>query len=359
MRDVRAERGATTVMFAIVFTALLAAVGLGIDSSSLAFHRSRTQHAADAAALAIATDCVRNLPCNSSAATSSAAYYNVGAGANATGGTAQAYGIAPTGLTKASGQVTVTITKTVGTKFFSFLGIDSRNVRAVATAKWSRNPKAGDVVPFGVSLCQYVNAGVNNPTTLDTTMNDAMRDTIVPKNNTKLTEAYANMAPFLAPSCTVPADVRALAPSLPLTVTMLKGGLWMSSHGASINNGKLIPTTILDQLESVVDLPVNQQTKFAPPIAGGTTLLFAIYAPTGNYDHGGLRADGNNAAWKGTVDMRVIGYAPFEISGYCFSSCGGPVGIRGKFISTVKKFADFTYDDSGTDFGATEIKLTQ
>src|SRR5690349_1578202 len=172
MRDVRSERGATTVMFAIVFTALLAAVGLGIDSSSLAFHRSRTQHAADAAALAIATDCVRNLPCNSSAATSSAAYYNVGAGANATGGSAQAYAIAPTGLTKASGQVTVTITKTVGTKFFSLLGINSKNVRAVATAKWSRNPKAGDVVPFGVSLCQYVTAGLNNPTTLDTGIND-------------------------------------------------------------------------------------------------------------------------------------------------------------------------------------------
>lgn len=349
------ERGVTTVMVALMFTCLIAAAGVGIESSSLAFHRSRVQHSADAGARAVAYDCVMDKPCDPTSAAGTASYF---ATKNSAGGSV---GI-PGGVSKAAGKVTVTVGKTIDTHFFSALGINSKNVVARATAIWSKHAVSGPVIPFAVSLCEYSQNEFNTPTSISTATNDLLADTIVKKNDTPLTTAYAAMAPHLT-TCSVPEGVTLTGS--PGSVSMLPGGIWMSAQGSSTNNGHLIPTAILDSLESVDGWNVNQQEKFSKYLVPGEVMLIAVYAPTDNYAHAGLRTDGSNAAWKGTVNLDIIGYAPFIVSGWCFgtSSCGGANPganrIAGKFVGTAAPVADFEYDDDGANFGAVKIELIE
>jgi hypothetical protein len=227
---------------------------------------------------------------------------------------------------------------------------------------WSKHATAGDVIPFAVSLCEYAKNALNTPTTIRTDVNDVMANSIVTRNNQPLTSAYANMAPFLQ-TCNVPSGVNLVGS--PSTVTMLPGGLWMSAQGSATNSGHLIPTAVLDSLESVDGWNVNQQDKFSTFLGQGKTMLVAVYAPTGNYAHGGLRTIGSNAAWKGTVDLEIIGYAPFEVSGWCFGStkCYGlatsPNRIAGKFTATAAPMDSFDYGTEGGDFGALAVELTE
>lgn len=362
----REERGAATIVLVIAFTCLIAAAGLGIDTSSLVFERSRIQHSADTAAIAIAYDCVQKRPaCTNGGALSTADYF---ANQNSDGGTASIPD--PATVSTAAGTAQVKVDKTIPTKFFGVLGINTKDVSAKARAIWGKNPISGPVLPYSVSLCQYLSAAVGTPTILRTDVNNVMQDKIVTKNNQPATEAYANMAPYLlSPACTVPGDVKAIVPGIPNQVSMLLGGLWMSDGGSSYNNGKLLPTQILESLDSVDGFNANQANKFKVYLAPSKVLLFAIYAPRGNYDHAGLRLSGTDAAWNGTIDMKVIGYAPFEVSGWCLvrnnngslAVCGGSppgsVGIAGKFIDSVQKDPDFEYGDGGTDFGAHFVEL--
>jgi len=345
-------------MVAMMATLLLAATGLGVDTAHVVYDNTRVQHSADAAALAIAADCAQKLPtCNKLGATGTADDF---ADENSGGDTGS---ITAGSLAPADGTVTADVAKRVTTNFFNAFGIDHKNVDAQATATWDNYPISGPVLPFAVSLCQYGKVPIDTPTLLRTDVNDVIADHIVTNNNTPLTTAHSNMVPYLEPPCPVPGDVT--LNGNPSTVSMLPGGLWMSKGGSSTNNGFLIPTEILETLVSVDGWNVNQQNKFIKYIAPGKTMLFAIYAPTSNYDHGGLMANGTDAVWKGTVDMKIIGYAPFVISGWCLSSgsCGGvppaSVGFAGKFISTVHKDPEFEYDTGGANFGAYNVKLTE
>lgn len=361
-RTSRSERGVTAVFIAMSMTLLVGAVGLGVDTTSLRFQRSKVQHSADASALAIAYDCAALRP-------ACATYQNTAVGLT----DANSAGASPA-VTLGTDNVRVKVDNTVPTHFFKAFGITSKLVSGSAKVVWTGRPISGPVIPFAVSLCEYLSKPIQTPTLLRTDLNDVTKNEIPKKNTDPLTKVYnVEMPPYLTASgaCTVPADARAKVPGLPAQVTMLQGGLWLSDAGNSTSDGKLLSTTILDSLTSVKGY-VQTGWKFGAYLGSGKTLLMAIYAPTTNYDHAGFHVlDNGSPSYPGYFDMKIIGYAPFVVSGWCLSQspsgalsdCGGTapssVGIAGKFVTEFSKDPDFTYGNNGTDFGAFDIHLSE
>ena len=87
----REERGVSAVLFAIMAVCLVAATGLGVDTGNLALQSSRVQHSADAAAFAIAYDCVAKdaAKCSPSGGSSTANHF---ATENSSGGSGSVVG---------------------------------------------------------------------------------------------------------------------------------------------------------------------------------------------------------------------------------------------------------------------------
>lgn len=353
------ERGVATAVVAIMATVLVAAAGLGIDGGSLAYQRAKVQNSADAGALLIGYECVKKTAnCSSGTAPGYAAANTTHPNSETSSTTV------PGGVSLASTSVTVEVTKTVATRFFGLLGTDSKNVTGRATAKWSDHPTAAPVLPFAVSMCNFANAGLNTETLIRADINDASKDTIVRNGNTTADEAYANMQPFLAPECTPPEGVT--LPGSPTRVKMLTGGLWMSQNGNAVCNGSLLPTTILESLEIVKAYNEVCSSKYADYLSPGKLLTVAIYAPTSNYENAGIRISGGKAVHPAEFDMRLVGYAPFIVSGWCLGkgakSCGGAspgaTGFMGKFIRSAQNNPDFDYGTDGVSFGAYQVKLS-
>lgn len=362
----RDERGMTAILVALSFTAMLAAAGLGIDSASLVFQRSRVQHSADAAAIAIAIDCVASKSTCSNAtgpagAKGTADYY---ATQNAeTDGTASV----PGGVSPGAGTVQVKVDKSVPTNFFRAFGIESKTVSAQSRVSWANHPTGGPVIPFAISLCEYKRVALGTPTFIRT---DIEAKVLAPVAG-KLTEsvAYPALDPNMLKDCAVPTGVS--LPGSPNVVTTLRGGLWLSDNGSSTNNGNLISTTTLDLLNGGYNFEMNQPEKFKTHFAVGQTMLMAIYAPTINYPHAGLKTSGSGATetTSGEIRLQLIGYAPFIPTGWCLGDkqgnlggCGGAApsttGIAGKFTSTTRPIAGFNYGSAGGGFGASLVKLT-
>ncbi len=354
------------VFVAISMFLLIGAVGAGVDTGGLRFEKSKFQHAADASALAIGNDCATGKP-------ACASYQTTANGLTADNSSASSAAVSPSPVTQASGQVTVTVDKMVPTHFFKAIGISSKEVRAHATVKWTKNPISGPVLPFAVSMCDYANTPVNTATLIRADINGEAKGEIVKNGNTTEAQAYTQMAPYLAPTCNVPSDVT--LPGSPSVVTMLDGGLWLSDAGNSISNGKLLSTTILQQLESVTGY-FQGGSKYDAYLHPGMTLMMAVYAPTANYQHAGLKITNGKADNPAYFDMRLVGYTPFVLSGWCFQknkgnvceTSGGVVpaspGFAGKFVSSTVQppkldpsDPDFQYGDAGSDFRAVKVEL--
>jgi len=357
----RDERGATLVVVAAMIVCLLAAAGIGIDTSTMAYQRSRVQHGADAGALAVAQSCKAGA-CNASLATS---YLN----SNANGGGSDN---APS-VSIGSTSVTVTNTKNASTIFFGLLGIGSKAVRATSTASWNTSPTSGNVLPFLVSLCEYTKAAVNVPTFIDTNSNDEIQK-YKAKDEQKILQTDNN----LTSGCgTIPTGVSITG--LSSSTNMVIGGMWKTTNGGcngSVNNGK-------SQLEignSQADFELcglnSQQTDKYAATSGadkfvvGQVTLFAIYAPTRNFSFGGAQTKANGtaptsefAANAPAFDFRIVGFAPFKITGTrlgtssngCLGSCvAGKVGIWGSFVNDIHPDAD--YEVGGPNIGSV-VKL--
>lgn len=346
------ERGVSAVIFAVMAVMLLAATGLGVDTGNLALQDSRVQHSADAAAFAIAYDCIAKdeAKCSSGGGAATASYF---ATENAAGGSGSIVGA----LSTASTQVKVSVTKPVSTYFMNVVGIGSRTADNTATAQWSKHVTGGNVIPFGISLCEYINAGAGQ-TFIRTDVEEKVIDQALKPSN--LTSAvYPKLSPNMVTNCAVPEG--SSLPGNPAIVNMLKGGLWLSDNGSSTNNGKLIETHILDTLNGGHDFQMNQPGKFEKYFAVDQTMLMAIYAPNSNYTHGGLKTTGSGATEKtdGEISLRLIGYAPFKPTAWCLGSGCGSQGFSGKFIGTALDLeeAEATYGTTGANFGAVKVEL--
>ena len=368
MRMNRNERGATTIFVAALIAVLLAAVGIGIDTTSMTYQRSRVQHAADASALAIARICANGGACSNSAGQVVASDFMT---KNAPGGGTDS--TPNVNINTGTGTVIVTQTKSVKTMFFGLLGISSKTESASATATWGSYQR-GNVKPFLVSLCEYTKVATNVTTFLDAnSSNDANGYS---KNDPQQILLDDNN---LTSGCgTIPTGLS--IPNVPsgAGTRMVIGGLWKNSNGsagnASISNSKSILTVGDYGFElGAAKTDGNKTEGYIDP----GPVLFAIYAPTRNFKFGGAVITGPDdvptSKFSGnavTFSFKVVGFAPFNVAavrlgssgnplqGVCpagFSPCSG-VGIWGSFVNEAS-LDGLAFTPGGANIGTT-VKLT-
>lgn len=365
----RDERGATMVLVAAMIVCLLAAAGIGIDTTSMAYQRSRVQHAADASALAIAQTCKAG-SCESSLANDLLAKNAAGGGRDHV-----------PSVSISSTAVTVSMTKDVDTMFFGLLGIGSKAETAVSTASWNTSPTSGSVIPFLVSLCEFTHADIGEDTFLDSNTNDRFKTNVSDYGDEPQSVLEPANLDELVDCAGIPDGV-----DVPANTRMIKGGLWISTNGgcnSSLSDGKAALEIGDNPTEAgfgkLCGFNAQQTTKYGDggpqDLAANKTALLAVYAPSKNFHYGGVltEADGTDPTSKievsgSSVEFsgKIVGFAPFYVTGFrfgasphqegpCVGTCpNGSVGIWGRFVSEIHPDAD--YEVGGPDIGAV-VKL--
>ncbi|MGY4540567.1 Flp pilus assembly protein TadG [Arthrobacter sp. UYNi723] len=151
------ERGAVSVIVALMLVAFLGFGAMAVDVSMLYSERTQLRNGADAAALAIAQKCAKSAtdPDCSTPSSMAAAYAN----SNANDGLSNIKSIV---LDKTGGTVTVTVgsqeaghtPNQVSLFFARVFGLNTTEVNAPATVKWGSPVKGTTAFPITVSICQ-------------------------------------------------------------------------------------------------------------------------------------------------------------------------------------------------------------
>lgn len=157
MRAKDDERGAVSVISALLLVALLGFTAIVVDAGMLYAEKAQLQNGADAAALAVAQKCARNLASPACSTTSPLAGSFANANAND-----ELSNVRSIALSKSAGNVTVSTgaqesggeSNRISLSFARILGIDSAEVGTSASAQWG-SPIAGRTVfPAAFSICQ-------------------------------------------------------------------------------------------------------------------------------------------------------------------------------------------------------------
>jgi Flp pilus assembly protein TadG len=151
------ERGAVSVVVALLLVALLGFGAIAVDVGMLYAERTQLRNGADAAAVAIAQKCAKNASDPDCSTTSTLARGL--ANGNANDGLSN---IKSTALDKANRTVTVTVgaqeagkaPNMVSLFLARALGLNSTEVNAPSTVRWGSPVKGTVVFPITVSICQ-------------------------------------------------------------------------------------------------------------------------------------------------------------------------------------------------------------
>lgn len=373
-------------MVALLMTVLLASVGLGVDTGSLALQGSRVQHSADAAAAAIAQDCVLGKStCSAAGAANTATYF---ANQNSSGGTATV----PGGASPTAGIVRVKVEKTVPTNFFAFIGVSSKPVSASATATWGGNPTEGaPVLPMGVPWCMYQGnlPPSTTPLLLRSDVISVVFNVIVQGGvaGRVITTLLGDLL-GVTEACTSPTGVN---------LKMLRGPIWLSGLEGTVNGAFNWNSSVCNMHLGTVDgflgsttsavIPSNCMNKLGNQIKRGQVVMLPVYVPSISLQQLGLEMDVClplaicSAKVPPRIGVKVVGFAPFKITGWNYSGNSQPDpnapacasinllthpsasvgcnGIQGYFVKSMQANADFTYAPDGMDLGANVVKLSE
>jgi Flp pilus assembly protein TadG len=309
MQRLKQERGAVSVMVAVLSVALIGFAAVSVDVSAVWADRQQLQTGADAAALAIAGDCADG-SCGSPSAT------------------AQSFAVANKNDGDATGTVTllggdrVTVrTDTVREHWFApALGIQESPVSATATARWG-NPGAGTAtLPLAFSWCEFL----------------AQTGGATPSGTTSRTIYFTKTS---GTTCTGPSN------------NVVPGGFgWLN-----VNAGTCTSTSSQDQVVSTdpgASVPSGCKVSDFTAMRDQVVLLpiFDEYDGTGT-----------NAKYT------LYGYAAFKLRGYNFGGLykwndpctGNDRCVRGYFVEWVELGNAFTYGGNAPDLGATLVSLTE
>lgn len=386
MQRVRNESGAATILIALLMVSLVASAGLAIDISNLTYQRSRVQNSADTAALAIARDCAtdpNNAACIAPAST--ADYF---AQQNSDGGTST--------VTKTSNSVGVSVTKSVDMNFLRVLGINSKPVSATAKATWTGRPIEGSpVLPMGVPYCMYKNnlPPATTPLLLRTDVISEVFNVIVQGGAVgRLITTLLGDLLGVTESCTSPDG---------LNLKMLRGPIWLSGLEGALNGILNWNSSICNMHLGTIDgflgstissvIPSNCMNKLGTTIKKGQIILLPVYVPSITLQQLGLEMSPvvcvlgicpiQSVTIPPRLGVKVIGFTPFRITGWNYSGNSQPDpnapacasinllthpsasigcnGIQGYFLKSIQKDATFTYDPTGADLGATDVRLSE
>ncbi|MEJ1113109.1 Tad domain-containing protein [Paenarthrobacter sp. CCNWLY172] len=145
------ERGATTVVVAGLMVVLLGFAALAVDVGAMYAEKAQLQNGADAAALAIATDCANGNCGNSSATGDSFANNNAN---DASSGAAVSFPSTNTVRVVTNARDAETGANSFSLFFAQALGNETAQIGAVAEASWGA-PSSATTLPWTVSECVF------------------------------------------------------------------------------------------------------------------------------------------------------------------------------------------------------------
>lgn len=302
IRD-RRERGAVAVMVAISMVVMMGVAALSIDVGSAYSERQQLQNGADAAALAIATNCQHG------ACVDIADKY---VKANKLDGVATGRLVSPLGSTP----VVVEATYTRQNWFGGAIGVPTTNLSARASATWGY-VSGGSSLPLTFSWCAFYQA------------TGGWDDQGKPLSKA---EVVINM---MEHSCTPPAH------------NEVPGGFgWLS--------GVNCLATVLAGNWVITD-PGNDGSTSCKDYDWTTLQNQTVKVPI--FDQ--YTGSGSNAMY------RIKGLAAFTITGYCFSNdakwnlnkCPAERRIQGFFSNYKDATGNYSIDPDAAHFGFTEVQL--
>lgn len=308
------ERGAISVIVAIMLVALLGFVAIAVDVGNIYSERAQLQNGADASTIALAQKCARSSadPLCSTTSTLAGSLANQ----NALDGMSNVNDIH---LDKTARTVSVITTaketgapdNSVSLFFANALGIPSKEVGARASATWGTPSKGPVILPLAIAYCKLnIPAGGAQGTeqVLEQSVNGCGG----------IPGGFGWMQTTSA-KCSVTATAGASTDA----------GIWFAS-----DTGASVPSTC-----SAADFSqMNNQTVLLP--------LYDLATGTGS---GGK--------------YYIKGFAAFHVTGYQFASIGWTAGskvanktIRGYFVKFVSLAQGFELG-STPDYGATIVRL--
>jgi len=379
------ECGVTSIIVALASAVLVASVGLGVDTASLAFERSKVQHSADSAVLAIAQDCAQlKATCTESGARNNASYF---ADENSPGAAIPA----SDGISLTSTSVRVKVSKTVETPLMAAVGIHSKAVSAQATATWGGHPTEGaSMLPMGVPWCMYKNnlPPATTPLLLRSDVISEVFNVIVQGGPAgRLITTLLGELLGVTDACTSPEGVN---------LKMLRGPIWLSGLEGAVNGAFNWNSSMCNMHLGTIDgflgstmssvIPSNCVNKLGSSIKRGQMILLPVYVPSISLQGLGLETDLCvagicSATVPPRIGVKVLGFAPFRITGWNFSGNSQPDpnapacssidlltqppasigcnGIQGYFVKSMTKDPNFTYAPEGKDYGSYGVTLSE
>jgi Flp pilus assembly protein TadG len=301
------ERGAVSVVVALLMIPLLGFAAISVDVAHLYLVRQQLQTGADAAALAVAQDCARG-SCGSSSATAQTMLTQ-----NFTTGTAQ-----PT-VTLASGRVQVTAASTVSNFFAPVLGVNTSQVGARSTVRYGAPTGGRAVLPLAFSWCEWSHqtAGLSSTTA----------------HVIYLTKTSG------ATGCTGPSNLE------------VPGGFgWLTVNSGTCGTKTTLGNIIVSDPGNSV--PSGCSTNSFSSLVGSTVLLPLFDSSSGT---------GSGATY------RIYGYAAFRLTGYHFGgqydagsgTCNGNARcVKGYFTRFVDLSEAFDYGAGAPELGVSVVRLT-
>ena len=307
MQRLTDERGAVSVVVALLMIPLLGFAAISIDVAHLYLVRQQLQTGADAAALAVAQDCARG-SCGSSSTTAQTMLSQ-----NLRAGTAQ-----PT-VTLASGRVQVAAATTVSNYFAPVLGVKTSQVGARSTVRYGAPTGGRAVLPLAFSWCEWKQQtdGVSSTTA----------------HVTYLTKTSGTTG------CTGPSN------------NEVPGGFgWLTVNSGTCGTKTTLGNIIMSDPGNSV--PTGCSTSSFSSLVGSTVLLPLFDDSSGT---------GSGATY------RIYGYAAFRLTGYHFGgqydagsgTCNGNARcVKGYFTRFVDLSEAFDYGAGAPELGVSVVRLT-
>lgn len=147
------QKGAASIIVAVLMVALLGCAALAVDVGAMYAEKAQIQNGADATALAIAGECAKGINCPTAMANPA----NRLADSNANDGTTGVFSVTqPTANTV---RVKTNARDLSGNNSFSLffarvMGMDTSQITALAEASWGP-PSSADTLPWTVSMCVF------------------------------------------------------------------------------------------------------------------------------------------------------------------------------------------------------------
>ncbi|MFD1506685.1 hypothetical protein FE374_15135 [Georgenia yuyongxinii] len=323
------ERGAISVMVALLAVPLIGFAAIAVDVAAMWSDRQQLQTGADAGALAIAQDCARG-DCRTPGQTAAGM-----AEANINDGEATAVVTDPA-LTPATGRVTVRTSGTTEHWFAPVLGFDALAITTTATAAWGSPTGGTAMLPLALHRCELT-AQIRAQGGSLTTPSPVML-TILPSKDLSHSKLPADWPCEATPSG-----------------NHVPGGFgWLKSDPGTCRSTSRIDDHV-EGSDPGKSLPSSCERSDITALRDATVLL-PVYD-----EYGG---QGNNA-W-----FDIIGYAAFTLKGYAFVGHGGDTWgvpcpksvntcLSGRFVEFVDLSTAFRYGAGAPDLGASIVALVE